>query len=410
MDKKSPHLFFVFYLFLFFFVLKVAISFFLTNPTLAAKNMQEEYRKVQEEMKIQKKKLESTKKTEKKVLEDIKKLNSEILEIEKNLESQRSKIANIRENINNVRADINSYNKKLSYQNALLKKRIKAIQKMVYSHDPLLVLLSEEDPSKVLKYIRYLKDVSSYDQLLMKKYSSTILALNEKVKKLQSFEAELQKEEEQLKKIEQSYQEKKAQKEKFLVNVRKEKSLYENMIKELNEASNRILKIIEEANRKEKELRKKKGAQQKLNIKEEDLPEYSAFTKLKGKLSWPVVGSIAVPYGQQLDPLFNLPVFRSGIHIKTSPNSQVKAVYDGKIVFADSFKGFGQLIIVDHGGGYHTLYGNLSRLFSHNGAIIKERQVIGETGESQLIGASGLYFEIRYKGKALNPEQWLKKT
>lgn len=182
------------------------------------------------------------------------------------------------------------------------------------------------------------------------------------------------------------------------------------MIKDLKEASNKIMQIIEEANRKEREQKKKKGIEPKPRVKDEDLPEISAFTKLKGKLNWPVSGTIAIPYGSQTDPLFNLPVFRSGIHIKTTPNSQVRAVYEGKVVFADSFKGFGQLVIVSHGGGYHTLYGNMSRIFSKNGAIIQEREVIGEAGESQLLGAYGLYFEIRYKGRALNPEHWLKKT
>lgn len=375
-----------------------------------ARNPQEEYKKIQEEMKAQKKKLEFAKKAEKNVLEELKKINADLSEIENKLEIQRSKIDSLRENINNLKVEINNYNKKLSHQIILLKKRIKAIQRMTYENDPLLIVLSEEDPSKVLKSIRYLKDISTYDQSLIKRYNTNLAVLNEKVMKLKAFETEIQKEENQLKKLELSHKEKKNQKEKLLVSVRKEKTHYENMLKELKEASSRILKIIEESNRKERELRKKRGIEPKPGTKEEDLPEYNAFTKLKGKLAWPVTGSIVIPYGQQTDPLFNLPVFRSGIHIKTAPNSQIKAVYEGKIVFAEQFKGFGQLIIIDHGGGYHTLYGNLSRLFSQNGAIIKERQVIGEAGESQLIGAHGLYFEIRFKGKALNPEHWLRKA
>lgn len=375
-----------------------------------ARNLQEEYKQMQQEMKTQRKKLESTKKTERNVVDELKKIKTDISEIENKLEIQRSKIVNLRENINNLRVEINNYNKKLAHQVVLLKKRIKTIQRMTYENDPLLIVLSEEDPLKVLKSIRYLKDISAYDQSLIRRYNTTLIVLNEKVRKLQGFEVELQKEEDHIKRLELSHKEKKNQKEKLLVSVRKERSHYENMIRELRESSNKILKIIEESNRKERELKKKRGIEPKPGIKDEDLPEHSAFTKLRGKLTWPVTGSIVIPYGQQLDPLFNLPVFRSGIHIKTIPNSQIRAVYEGKVVFADHFKGFGQLIILNHGGGYHTLYGNLSRLFSHNGAIIKERQVIGETGESQLIGAHGLYFEIRYKGKALNPEHWLRKA
>ena len=150
-------------------------------------------------------------------------------------------------------------------------------------------------------------------------------------------------------------------------------------------------------------LRKKKGR------KGDDFLEDSSFSRLKGKLPWPVSGSIAIRYGTQVDPLFNLPVFRSGIHIKASSGSNVKAVHEGKVVFADDFKGYGQLVIISHGNGYHTLYGSLSRIFLKNGAIIKDNQALGEVGESNTLGTPGLYFEVRYKGKSLDPQQWLRK-
>ncbi|MCX7913514.1 MAG: peptidoglycan DD-metalloendopeptidase family protein [Thermodesulfovibrionales bacterium] len=398
----------LFYFLLLSFMIAFLLWFSFDN-LVVARSPQEEYKQIQEQMKIHKKKLESTKKTEKNILEELRKLNLELAEIEKKLQLQRDKITDLQNNIRELNSEIKSYNEKLSHQKRLLKKRIKAIQRMAYENEPILVILSAEDPDQILKVIRYLRDISEYDKSLIKRYQTTINLLRQKVSKLQAFEAELQKEEESYRKLEASHKEQKVQKEKLLVSVKKEKSYYENMIKELKEASNRIMQIIEEANRKERELKKKKG-EVKAPVREEDLPEYSAFTKLKGKLNWPVVGTIAIPYGSQTDPIFNLPVFRSGIHIKTSPNSQVKAVYEGKVVFADSFKGFGQLVIVSHGGGYHTLYGNLSRIFPKNGAIIQERELIGETGESQLLGTYGLYFEIRYKGRALNPEHWLKKV
>lgn len=409
MDKRSPYASASYALLIVFPAIIIIFSLFY-DTHVNARTPQEEYKQMQQEMKAQKKKLESVKKTEKNVIEELKKINSELAETANKLDIQRAKIKTLQDNILNLREEIKNYNKKLAYQINLMKKRLKSLQRMTFENDPLLIVLSGEDPSQVLKSIRYLKDISAYDQSLIKKYHATLNVLNEKVKKLKGFEGELQKEEEGFKKLEASYKEKKNQREKFLVSVRKEKGHYEKMIRELKESSNKIMKIIEESNRKERELKKRKGIETKPGTKEEDLPEYSAFTKLKGRLPWPVIGTVGVSYGSQSDPLFNLPVFRSGIHIKTSPNSQIKAVHEGKVVFADSFKGFGQLIILNHGGGYHTLYGNLSRLFSQNGAIIKERQTIGEVGESQLLGTYGLYFEIRYKGKALNPEHWLKKA
>lgn len=409
MDKKSSNAL-AFYAFLLILPALAIIPLFYFNNYANARNLQEELKQMQQELKTQKKKLESVKKTERNVLEELKKTYTELTEIETRLNMQRTKIVDLQANIHTLQGEINNYNKKHIQQKNLLKKRLKGLQRMTYESDPFLIVLSGEDPSQVLKSIRYLKDISTYDQSLIKQYLKTLNVLGVKAERLRGFEAELQKEENSLKKLEASQKEKKNEREKLLVSVRKEKSHYENMVKSLRESSNKILKIIEESDKKERELKKKKGIQSKPGIKDEDLQEYSTFTKLKGKLSWPVTGTVAISYGSQTDPISNLPVFRSGIHIKTTPNSHVKAVHEGKVVFAESFKGFGQLIILSHGGGYHTLYGNLSSIFSQSGAIIKDKQTIGETGESQLLGTAALYFEIRYKGKPLNPEQWLKKA
>jgi septal ring factor EnvC (AmiA/AmiB activator) len=162
------------------------------------------------------------------------------------------------------------------------------------------------------------------------------------------------------------------------------------MISELKEASRRMLEIIKES------------------TKTDDY-EGKGFTQLKGKLLWPADGKIAIPYGSHKDPQFDTPVFRNGIHIQTDSAGDARAVYGGKVIFAEWFKGFGQLVIINHGSGYHTLYGNLSEIFSKVGDIIKENQVIGKIGISGVLNAQGIYFEIRYKGKPLDPTQWLKK-
>jgi septal ring factor EnvC (AmiA/AmiB activator) len=133
------------------------------------------------------------------------------------------------------------------------------------------------------------------------------------------------------------------------------------------------------------------------------------FRKRKGRLSWPISGSVAIPYGSQRDPKFKTPVFRNGIYVSAPDDAVVRAAHKGKVVFADWFKGYGQLIILNHGGGYHTLYANLSEIFLKTGDIIEERAKMGRVGSSGLLNRPSLYFEIRYKGKTLDPTQWLEK-
>ena len=158
------------------------------------------------------------------------------------------------------------------------------------------------------------------------------------------------------------------------------------MLREMEESSQRLLDIIRESEKAEKE-------------KEETFSTKS-FAGLKGKLPWPVDGKVAIPYGSQKDPQFNTPIFRSGSYIKSNTDAVAKAVHSGKVVFAEWFKGYGQLVIVNHGDGYHTLYGSLSEIFTKVGDIIKGKQAVGRVGSSGLLNAPGLYFELRYKGKA----------
>lgn len=372
-----------------------------------AESPHDEYKQIQKDIKTHKKKLESVKKVERSVIEELRKTNAELDEIENQLTVQRGKIKKIQNNISALQVDINNNKESLNLQGNLLKKRLRVLQRISKGNDALLILIGGEDISQTLRTLRYISDISTYDYRLINKYKEAVMVLSEKQNNLKKLSSDLKTEEKKLTRLEGSLKEKKKEREALLVSVRKEKKTYEKMIKELQEASNRLMRIIQESERRESELRKKRGT--KPGAKEEEPVEDSGFARLKGRLSWPVNGTVAIHYGTQVDPLFNLPVFRSGIHIKTSNGSSVKAVHEGKVVFADDFKGYGQLVIISHGGGYHTLYGNLSKIFLKNGAIIKEHTIIGEVGESSTIGASGLYFELRYKGKPLDPQQWLKK-
>jgi septal ring factor EnvC (AmiA/AmiB activator) len=133
------------------------------------------------------------------------------------------------------------------------------------------------------------------------------------------------------------------------------------------------------------------------------------FRASKGHLPWPVTGKVLIPFGKYKDPKFNIPVFKNGIEIKAKAGEHPKAAYGGRIVFADWFKGYGLLLIINHGNGYHSLYGNLSEIFHKTGDIINKGTAIGTIGAPRLMDVSTLYFEIRYKGRPVDPQIWLKR-
>jgi septal ring factor EnvC (AmiA/AmiB activator) len=94
--------------------------------------------------------------------------------------------------------------------------------------------------------------------------------------------------------------------------------------------------------------------------------DYSAkgFGRLKGSLPWPSEGRIAIPYGSQKDPQFDTPVFRNGIHIQTDASADARSIFTGKVIFAEWFKGFGQLVIVNHGSVPYALRQSFRDFFS----------------------------------------------
>jgi septal ring factor EnvC (AmiA/AmiB activator) len=385
--------------------ISVALTLIAFIPSgFAAQSPQEEYRKVQKDLRTHQKKLESVKKVEQSVIEELTKVTAELKEIQSQLTKQRAKIKQLRTTITTLEGEISLYKQKLNSQTELLKKRLRIMDRLALQRDALLMLLSGEDTAQMMRITRYLKDISAYDYALITIYKDTVAKLNGKQQELKKSLASLTSEETKLAQLEHDAHQKKKERETLLVAVRKEKGAYERMIADLKESSGKLQKIIQDAEKRERELRKKRGVKPS-----DDMPDDSTFSRFKGSLPWPVSGSIVLNYGQQVDPIFNLPVFRSGIHIKAPANSPVTTVHAGKVVFADNFKGYNQLVIVSHGGGYHTLYGYLSKIFLKNGAIIKENQPIGEAGESSTIGSSGIYFEIRYKGKPLDPQQWLRK-
>ncbi len=373
-----------------------------------AASTRDEYQKLQKDIRKHKKKLADATRTEKSVVIDLRRVDSQIGDIGDQVAATKKQINTIRGSISVLEGQISAGAGRLEAQRIRLAKRLRTLQRINDSKEVMLMLISNEEPSTLLRISRSLGEISRRYNESIAKYRTELIGLGAQKKKLDGLVGNLRSEEQNLSRLEDSLKVKKKDKETLLVSVRKEKDTYQRMINELKDNSERMQRIIREAERREKAPKKKtvKGRQPE----PESLPADSAFTRMKGKLAWPVHGKLAIRYGSQTDPIFNLPVFRSGIHIKSESGSAVSAVWGGKVVYAAEFKGYGKMVVISHGAGYHSLYGNLSRIFLKNDAIIKENDQVGEVGDSAAIGSTGLYFEIRYKGKPLDPQQWLRKS
>jgi septal ring factor EnvC (AmiA/AmiB activator) len=128
------------------------------------------------------------------------------------------------------------------------------------------------------------------------------------------------------------------------------------------------------------------------------------FASLKGKLAWPVQGKLAGDYGQ---PRGTGPVKWNGVLLETTAGTPVRAVYHGRVAFADWLQGLGLLVIVDHGGGYMSLYGHNEALLKESGDWVEPGEAIAQVGDTGGQSRAALYFEIRYNGEPVNPHPWI---
>ena len=129
---------------------------------------------------------------------------------------------------------------------------------------------------------------------------------------------------------------------------------------------------------------------------------------VQGALEWPVQGTVIERFGRQRNPKFSTFTVNNGLKIETVPGRQVRAVFQGTVLFSQWFKGYGNLIILDHGNRVFTLYGNLKAPAVAVGDRIATGQPIAGVGESEDASSGHLYFEVRQDNKPEDPQKWLR--
>jgi septal ring factor EnvC (AmiA/AmiB activator) len=134
----------------------------------------------------------------------------------------------------------------------------------------------------------------------------------------------------------------------------------------------------------------------------------SGFRARKGQLPFPTQGLVEVGFGKIVNPRFNTVTVQKGLDIRAAEGSVVHTVGSGNVVFAGWLKGYGNLVIVDHGGNFHSLYAHLANMQVEVGNAVEEGESIGQVGDTGSLKGSFLYFEIRKAGQAVDPLPWLK--
>lgn len=138
-------------------------------------------------------------------------------------------------------------------------------------------------------------------------------------------------------------------------------------------------------------------------------PGLGGFGARRGRLPWPVQGVVDVAFGRHVDPRFQTVLQQKGVDLRAEPGALVRVPHAASVGYAGWFRGFGNLVVLDHGEGYYTLYAHLADLRVERGDRVEQGDVLGAVGDTASLKGPFLYFEVRSGAKALDPAGWLAK-
>jgi septal ring factor EnvC (AmiA/AmiB activator) len=134
---------------------------------------------------------------------------------------------------------------------------------------------------------------------------------------------------------------------------------------------------------------------------------YRGFGQLRGRLPRPVDGTVEVPFGRVVNPRFKTVTVQNGVELHAAAGAPVRAVAPGRVVYAGWFRGYGNLVIVDHGEGYYTLAAHLASMSTAMGEDVGAGALLGTVGDTGSMRGPSLYFELRERGRPVDPGAWL---
>lgn len=324
--------------------------------------------------------------------------------IEKLLRDTGKELQVIERDLELAQKEIKQGEDELIFEKRMLKEKTKLLEnrlREIYKRrltGYLEILFNSESFSDFLTRFRYIKNILSLD-------AEVINDIRQQMKKIEDNKINLENREEILSLLKREVEKGKENIEfsikakKSIINkLNSQKEVYLKSLKELEQSSLEIKNIIERIYKQQEEDSKR--------LTQKEVPAITLKPK-KGILALPVQGKLISVYGRHKNTDFNTYTFNSGIDISAPLGQVVRAAGSGEVIYTGSIKGYGQIIIIDHGGRVTTLYAHLSKILIDIGDKVKKEQIVGQVGDSGGVSSTRLHFEVRVEGKPTDPMNWL---
>lgn len=313
-----------------------------------------------------------------------------------------ARVAKAESELRGLRGDIGRLAGRRSEQEEQLVRRLRALYKVQGQGGAVPVLLGDDDPMRRTAALRSLANLAALDARLIQEYRATSDRLEDRKRREETRQAELATLRADARREQAEVDREAGKRRVLLARVKDERAYHERMVGELTEAAKRLEAFLREL--QEKQRRVAKAPPPKPGIE----PPGAGFGTLRGRMPWPTDGKIVAAYGAQVHPRFGTRTQRNGVDIEAPQGTDVGAVYPGHVIYTGWFKGYGNLIILDHGNEYFTLYAHVAEILVKEGDDVRQGQRIGSVGDTGSLTGPRLYFEVRYQGKPQDPEQWLR--
>lgn len=361
---------------------------------------QQKLLETQRQLKQQREKAAAARRRETSILAELEEVERRLTRKQREVARLDARIKRLQGDIAALRGEIDRLQTRRRSQERALAERLRMIYK-VHAQGAALPVILGGDPLERASIIRQLGSLAALDARMIREYRGTSDMLAERKAREEARQAELASLREDARREQAEVDREAARRRHLLARVRDERAYHERMVGELTEAARRLEAFVKELQARQRRLAK-------VPPPADVAPPRVGFGSLRGRLPWPTDGKIVSAFGPQVHPRFGTRTFRNGVDIEAVEGSEVTAVYAGNVVYTGWFKGYGNLIILDHGHDYYTLYAHVGEILVKEGDDVRQGQRIASVGDTGSLAGPRLYFEVRFQGKPLDPADWLR--
>ncbi|HUP19754.1 MAG TPA: peptidoglycan DD-metalloendopeptidase family protein [Gemmatimonadota bacterium] len=338
----------------------------------------------------------------------------ELRQVERELTVTRDLIENLENEIEERAGQIQDVTRRLAraqdelaIKRQILARRLRSIYKLGRFGGFEILLRAGSFPEILSRY-KYLRLVAEQDRRLVERIAGLEAGVRRDRARLERARSSLSEAREAHVEQAGTLSQTERDRERMLERVKSRRGEQEDAARELEEETRRIQSVLAtlERRRAERETLARRAAEEA--GRPAPAPAASTLTGDFGSLDWPVNGEILERFGRSRHAVYNTEVVNNGIDIRAPRGSPVRAVEEGEVVYADWNGGYGQMIILDHDGGYYSLYAHLDRFAVGIGQRVAKGASVGTVGETGSLVGPKLHFEIRQGGRAVDPIGWLR--